>query len=196
MNGWKRDYTYVPGRNTYPLGRLLTVVIDSRIIYSRTHGVRPESIPVLSELVNIAEVIIICDPYQEAAGAVLSKLDQTYIYIVYPRTKLDRYDDFRLYRNVLALGNRDPKKTIILDSNPDMVVYNPENALICKEYDGSRRSLEFLIHFVQDTAMKMTSVPLEKADVRRFIEKYHSVERDFITMWDKFQKIKGASFLS
>jgi len=55
--------------------------------------------------------------------------------------------------------------------------------------------MDFLIHFVQDISIKMTSVPVEKADVRKLIEKYHNVEKDFIYMWDKLQKLKGGNLL-
>ena len=98
------------------------------------------------------------------------------------------------YYKDLSLLNRDPKKVVVVDVNPNIYANNPENLVVVKEYLGSEEdnTLRYLTLYLNYLAAP------EIRDVRKEIKKYggnDSLESFKKEVFERIEKIKkGRSF--
>ncbi|THH32450.1 hypothetical protein EUX98_g1718 [Antrodiella citrinella] len=154
----------------------LLVSIDDLLVTStwdRQHGWRTAKRPgvdyFLAYLSQFYEVVIFTTQYHYTAIPVLEKLDPYQFYIAY---KLFR-DACRSVNGTpvkdLTYLNRDLSKVILLDTHPEHVSAQPENAVIMPKWTGDPKDkgLIAMVPFLESIGI------YKPADVRPILETYH-----------------------
>ncbi|KAM5537861.1 hypothetical protein V8D89_008337 [Ganoderma adspersum] len=154
----------------------LLVSVDDLLVTSqwdRQHGWRTAKRPgvdyFLAYLSQFYEIVIFTTQYHYTAMPIIDKLDPYQFYIIH-----------RLFRDAcrsenggqpvkdLSYLNRDLSKVILLDTHPEHVTPNPENAVILPKWTGDPRDrgLVSMIPFLESIAIFKTS------DVRPVLQAY------------------------
>ncbi|KAJ3546049.1 hypothetical protein NM688_g5555 [Phlebia brevispora] len=154
----------------------LLVSVDDLLVTStwdRQHGWRTAKRPgvdyFLAYLSQFYEIVIFTTQYHYTALPILEKLDPYQFFITY---KLFR-DATRSVNGMpvkdLTYLNRDLSKVVILDTHPEHVSAQPENAVILPKWTGNAgdKGLVAIIPFLESIAIYKPS------DVRPILEAYH-----------------------
>ncbi|CCM03006.1 uncharacterized protein FIBRA_05121 [Fibroporia radiculosa] len=182
----------------------LLVSIDDLLvtsIWDRQHGWRTAKRPgvdyFLAYISQFFEVVIFTTQYNYTGGPIAEKLDPYQFFIPY-----------RLFRDAcrsvngqpvkdLTYLNRDLSKVIVLDTHPEHVAPQPENAIILPKWTGDPRDkgLVAMIPFLESIGI------FKPPDVRPILEAYHGkdipleyakkeaeMKRKHIEDWEKNRK--------
>ncbi|KAH9833590.1 NIF-domain-containing protein [Rhodofomes roseus] len=154
----------------------LLVSIDDLLVTStwdRQHGWRTAKRPgvdyFIAYLSQFYEVVVFTTQYNYTATPILDKLDPYQFFITY-----------RLYRDAcrsvngqpvkdLSYLNRDLSKVVVLDTHPEHVTPQPENAIIMPKWTGDSkdRGLIAIIPFLESIGI------FKPPDVRPILQAYH-----------------------
>lgn len=121
----------------------LVISVDDFLIkseWSRKHGWRVAKRPgvdyFLGYLAQYYEIVLFSDKYQAMAAETILKLDPLRASVSYALFReATRYDKGTLVKDLNHL-NRDLRKVIVLEVDPDAIKLQPENALVFPEWDG------------------------------------------------------------
>lgn len=131
---------------------------------------RPGLLKFLAEMGQVYEIVIFGTEESNFVEEVCSKLDQFGVNIKYKLGKEATRLVNGKYVKDLSYLNRDLRHVVVIDYNPDNVLFHPSNTIVIPEFkgDGKDRELVQMIVF-----LKELSKP-EVKDVRRELEKYGS----------------------
>ncbi|EAU92017.1 import inner membrane translocase subunit tim-50 [Coprinopsis cinerea okayama7 len=128
-----------------PQGKPYTLVIslDDLLITStwdRQHGWRTAKRPgvdyFLAYISQFYEVVVFTSQPSYTAAPILEKLDRYNFFITHRLFREGtRYLNGKIVKDLSYL-NRDPSKVLVLDTNPDHVCLQPENAVILPKWKG------------------------------------------------------------
>ncbi|KAI8978264.1 HAD-like domain-containing protein [Trametes punicea] len=176
----------------------LLVSVDDLLVTStwdRQHGWRTAKRPgvdyFLGYLSQFYEIVIFTTQYYYTASPIIDKLDPYQFYIMH-RLFRDacRSDKGQPVKDLKYL-NRDLSKVILLDTHPEHVAPNPENAIILPKWTGDPkdRGLIAMIPFLESIAIFKTpdvrpvlktyqgkNIPLEFAKVETEMKQRHLEE--------------------
>lgn len=167
-----------------PYRRPLTLVLtlDDLLIHSdwdtkngwRT-GKRPGLDYFLGYLSQYYEIVIFGSNSQMFSEKTVGKLDPFHAYISYALFReACRYKDGKLIKD-LSLLNRDLKKTILVDTDPECWALQPDNAIPMKPWDGKPDDkLVQLIPFLEFLATQ--NVKDVRPVINSFEDKYNMIE--------------------
>jgi len=177
----------------YPYARPITLIIDSDCLYDNKLGIRTGALLFLAEATQFAEVILIGT--QSLVFGELKGIDETELITIDTQDLFFKKKVTPAKIRDLRYVIRDPKRTIIIDTDTDNVICNPENAVIIPKYvnDKSKRNMINLVYFIEDLATKI-ALSGEKGDVRKFLERYQNIEFDFFTQYQKVKRTATGLF--
>jgi len=188
----------------------LLVSLDDLLITStwdRQHGWRTAKRPgadyFIAYMSQFYEVVLFTTQYHYTATPVVEKLDPYQFWIQY-----------RLFRDAtrsvngqpvkdLSYLNRDLSKVILLDTHPEHVTAQPENAIIVPKWDGkpSDKGLVAMIPFLESIAI------YKSPDVRPILQAYQDkdipleyakkeaeAKRKHIEEWERSHKSAASGF--
>lgn len=121
----------------------LVIAVDDFLIkseWTRKYGWRVAKRPgvdyFLGYLAQYYEIVLFSDKYQAMAAETVLKLDPLRASVSYALFReATRYDKGALVKDLDHL-NRDLRKVIVLDVDPEAVKLQPDNALVLPEWDG------------------------------------------------------------
>lgn len=158
-------------------GRPFTLVISLEDLmvhseWTREHGWRIAKRPgldyFLAYLFQYFEIVVFTNQPDSMAAPIIQKVDPSPGYIMYPLFRAHtRYVDGKYIKDLNYL-NRDLKKVIMLETNPEAWSANPDNTIKMKPWKGEKsdRELVSLIPFLEYIAA------LNVDDVRDVIRDY------------------------
>ncbi|KAI9483434.1 MAG: HAD-like domain-containing protein [Benjaminiella poitrasii] len=167
-----------------PYRRNYTLIInlDETLVYStwdKEHGWRHAKRPgvdyFLAYLSQFYEIVIFTSQSAMNAMPILDKLDP-YQYAMYRLYReATRYVDGKYVKDLSHL-NRDLSKVIIMDSNPDSFVLQPENGIALKPWKGEARDKGLLEYVPFLEAIALTNPDDVRPVLKSFEGKYIPVE--------------------
>ncbi|TGZ83827.1 NIF-domain-containing protein [Ascodesmis nigricans] len=158
-------------------GRPFTLVLSLEDLmvhseWTREHGWRIAKRPgldyFLGYLFQYFEIVVFTNQPDATAAPIIQKVDPSPGYIMYPLFRAHtKYVDGKYVKDLNYL-NRDLKKVIMLESNPDAWSANPDNTIKMKPWKGEKNDKELvaLIPFLEYIAA------LNVDDVRDVIRDY------------------------
>lgn len=167
----------LPDPLPFPYSRPYTLVVDLDQLlissyWSSSQGWRTAKRPGLDYFLGYLsqwyEIVLFTTQPFYLVEKIIEKLDPDRRYIAYQLFRESaRLQDGKLIKDIRHL-NRDPRKVIILDTNPDHVSLQPENAIVMEPWRGNKddRELIGLIPFLE--AIGIYNV----ADVRKALKAY------------------------
>lgn len=143
----------LPDPLPFPYSRPYTMVIDIDDLlvhseWSREHGWRTAKRPgldyFLGYLSQFYEIVIFTTQPFFTAGPIIEKLDPDRRFVAYTLFREScRTVDGKLVKDLNHL-NRDLKKVVVVDTNPDSFALQPENGIIIKPWKGDPADRELL----------------------------------------------------
>ena len=143
----------LPDPLPYPYSRPYTLVLDLDQLlvassWSPAHGWRTAKRPGLDYFLGYLsqwyEIVLFTTQTFAQLEPVLDKLDPDRRYIAYQLfMESCRLHNGKLVKDIRHL-NRDPKKVIMIDINPDHVSLQPENAIVMQPWKGDKNDRELL----------------------------------------------------
>lgn len=133
-----------PAPEAYRRPLTLVLSLDDLLIHSSwdtKNGWRTAKRPgvdyFLGYLSQYYEIVIFGLNYQMYSDKTVNKLDPYHAYVSYQLYReACKYQDGQLIKD-LSLLNRDLAKTVIVDTNPEAFLLQPENAVLAKPWDGN-----------------------------------------------------------
>lgn len=143
----------LPDPLPFPYSRPFTMVIDLDDLlvhseWSREHGWRTAKRPGLDHflgyLSQFFEIVLFTTQPFFTAGPIIEKLDPDRRFIAYTLFREScRTVDGKLVKDLNYL-NRDLRKVIVVDTNPDSFYLHPENGVLIKPWKGERDDRELI----------------------------------------------------
>ena len=143
----------LPDPLPYPYSRPYTLVLDLDQLlvassWSPAHGWRTAKRPGLDYFLGYLsqwyEIVLFTTQTFAQLEPVLDKLDPDRRYIAYQLfMESCRLHNGKLVKDIRHL-NRDPRKVIMIDINPDHVSLQPENAIVMQPWKGDKNDRELL----------------------------------------------------
>lgn len=143
----------LPDPLPYPYSRPYTLVLDLDQLlvassWSTSHGWRTAKRPGLDYFLGYLsqwyEIVLFTTQPFYVVEKIIEKLDPDRRYIAYQLFREScRQSDGKLVKDIRHL-NRDPKKVIMLDINPEHVSLQPENAIVLEPWKGDKHDRDLL----------------------------------------------------
>lgn len=168
----------LPPRVAMPFGKPLTVVIDASVLSSREYGNRPGVDRFLSTLMQKYEIIVYGDKIEDVTEIDPSRLLVTY----HLASGTNRNVPKAFFKSARAL-NRPIENTLVIDTNPENVFHNPNNAIIVKPWDGFDITESTLPDLLELLEYQATMVVENKKPIFEVCPQFHHVDYDAVEVW-------------
>lgn len=131
----------------------LVISLEDLMVHSewtREHGWRTAKRPgldyFLAYLFNYYEIVVFTNQPDTMAAPIIQKVDAQPGYIMYPLFRVHtRYVDGKYVKDLNFL-NRDLKKVIMLETNPDAWSANPDNTIKLPPWTGNAKDRDLVAH--------------------------------------------------
>ena len=149
-------------------------ILSTEYVFGKGYVImkRPGLTEFLSRMSQLYEIVILCEEDTFFMGQLTESLDPMHrIFSARMGRECLCYRDGELVKDLSYL-NRDLKNVVIIEKNPKMVRFQPDNAIILQEFHGAENDralielIPFLEHLVKDRVV----------DVREDINKYGHAE--------------------